>query len=65
MEQQLPDGDHDGQREKTDSPSNPLKSRIILWIRYVIIFAVASVMTLPLIIMHLPSPSENAIEEVS
>ena len=64
MEQQIHDGDHSYLGEKTDSPSSRHKARIILCIPYVAIFAVASVMTLPLIIMHLPSPSENAIEKV-
>ena len=52
------------QGEKTDSTSSRHKARIVLCIRYVTIFAVASVMTLPFIIVNLPSPSKNAIGKV-
>ena len=52
------------QGEKTDSPSSRHKVRIILCIRYVAIFAVVSVMTLPFIIMNLPSPSKHSVEKV-
>ena len=36
-----------------------LRGRALTWIRFVIIFVIAILMALPLVIMHLPSPSKN------
>ena len=52
------------QGEKTNSTSSRHKARIILYIRYVSIFAVASVTILPFILMNFRSPSKHAIEKV-
>ena len=64
MERQILNVDHADQRMKVGSPCIPPRSdKIISCIRFTIIFAVATVMTLPLIIIYLPSRSD-ANEEV-